>query len=659
MTPSATALLERETPGLQSYEDIVVFSISARNYIPYARTLFDSLRKTHPGINLYLALADSSAGIDPADHDYNILDLESLEDDRVWGMAERYNVTEFNTSIKPIVFQRLIERHPGQPIFYFDPDIMVLSPIEEAITALRNGAQAVMTPHILDPIDHPWFQDQSMLRYGVYNLGFLGLRGTPEAAAAMRWWADRLEHSCGIDLANGLFVDQKWADLLPSLLDRVHILRHPGYNVAYWNLLQRTIKHQHGRWTSNDEPLRFFHFSGADITQPATFSRHAPHFDHTNIGDARFLLEAYREQVLDRGFKHFGAFDYAFKWSGAGSINLHTPESVKQKLAAGTQLIDRALAPFTARGTGRPSSDHQAAYGDLFSATVSNWDDYQRVLRENASVWEAQRKVEDAIQATDPEIMTNTAVCAMCRAVSPMVTTYLYSSEDNGRRTPNWREHATCRCGFPNRIRAAMHALQTIAAPADDASIYITEQVTPLFKWLSLRYDDVQGSEYLGSDIAPGAVINGVRHEDLCNLSLPDNTYDVVLSFDVLEHVENFESALAHLVRILKPGGTLMFAAPTQLEQKGTMDLVVVREDGSYDYRLQPPEYHGNPVDPENGALCFRRLGLETLDMLRNLGMATAEAIFYWSKDYGYLGAEQMLYCGVKAADTPNDRPTK
>lgn len=631
---------------------LVIFSISARNYIPYAQTLFATIRNHHPDAKLYLALADSDAGLDRESFDFEVLNLTSLLEPRVWAMAERYNVTEFNTSIKPFVFRRLIEEHPGANICYFDPDIMLFSPIEEVLDAFRSGAQAVMTPHILEPIDHPWFRDQQMLNFGVYNLGFLGVRATPAIADIMRWWGDRLEHQCVIDLPNGLFVDQKWADLLPSYVDDVHVLRHPGYNVAYWNMLQRHITYDSGRWLVNEKPLRFMHFSGADITQPATFSRHAQHFNHNNIGDAKYLLELYRENVLVNGFKHFGMFEYAFRWDGKGAINLHTPESVKQKLLHGTRLIDRPLAPFGAQAELLPSSDGDNEAEAMFSTSISSWSEYRARIDDLSPEFAKHRAIEKAICVGHGEVFSLEGVCAICRTVSPMVSTYLYSThnDQHGSPIPNWREHLTCRCGFPNRMRAAFHALQTLVRPAQNASIYVTEQITPFFKWLSLRYPNLQGSEYLKPNLQSGTVVDGIRHEDLCTLSLPDNSFDVVMSFDVLEHVENFEAALTNLVRILKPGGKLLFAAPTQFEQKDARILVDVRADGSYDYLLEPPEYHGNPVNPEEGALCFRYLGLDTLDQLRAGGMQTAELILYWSEHYGYLGQNQNLFYGVKSS---------
>ena len=45
------------------------------------------------------------------------------------------------------------------------------------------------------------------------------------------------------------------------------------------------------------------------------------------------------------------------------------------------------------------------------------------------------------------------------------------------------------------------------------------------------------------------------KEDDICNSSLPDNTYDIIISFDVLEHLSNPQQALKHMYRVLKPGG--------------------------------------------------------------------------------------------------------
>lgn len=63
--------------------------------------------------------------------------------------------------------------------------------------------------------------------------------------------------------------DPHWHDLLPALCDRTTILRHPGYNVAPWNLAERRVHIEaDGRLMAGDEPLVFWNFSDLDPHAP-------------------------------------------------------------------------------------------------------------------------------------------------------------------------------------------------------------------------------------------------------------------------------------------------------------------------------------------------------------------------------------------------------
>ena len=616
---------------------LVAFTIAARNYIPYAKLLYASLRAHHPELRFFLALADAADGIDRASLDFDIIDLAALRDTRVWAMAERYNITEFCTAIKPLVFLTLMARFPGEEIYYFDPDISVVSPLIELRQAFVDGAQLVLTPHALVPSARPdLFADETMLRYGIYNLGFLGLRATGETRALMQWWADKLETQCVIDVAHGLFVDQKWADLFPALLPGVHVLRHPGYNVAYWNLLQRPVRFDvaDATWRAGDAPLRFIHFSGHDVTRPEIFSTHARYLDRHSIGDCGLLLARYREGLLAAGLLEYGRIRYAFRFGGVGQ-NLNTPVELADRMAADAGSIGRAV----------PAFDEPP----LFGFTVQNWAEWVEQRAVHADSFAAHRAAELALLPAEPGPFAVRGTCAICRTRADFGVSYQYAYQTapDGRPIPNWREHLDCRCGLSNRIRAVLHAMQTIAHPGPDAAIYVTEQVTQLYKRLNLLWPKTQGSEWFSGHHVPGQVYGGIRHEDLLRLTFADAQFDLVASFDVLEHVEDLAASLRECFRVLRPGGTLLFTAPTQFEAPATVDRVLVREDGSYEY-LVPPEYHGNPVDAEHGSLCFRYLGLDVLDQLRAIGFATAECRFYWSMEFGYLGPNQNMIIARK-----------
>ncbi len=55
--------------------------------------------------------------------------------------------------------------------------------------------------------------------------------------------------------------------------------------------------------------------------------------------------------------------------------------------------------------------------------------------------------------------------------------------------------------------------------------------------------------------------VNGLRFsllkEDARKMSFADNTFDIIFSISVFEHVHNLESALAEMYRVLRPGGFL------------------------------------------------------------------------------------------------------
>lgn len=109
-----------------------------------------------------------------------------------------------------------------------------------------------------------------------------------------------------------LFVDQRWIDLAPGLFGDSYLIRHPGYNVAYWNLGHRHVTHAPSGWRVNGQELAFFHYSGLDPHDPRPVSRHQDRFTLSDLGEAGALLQAYCARVLEQGEEACRHFAYAF-----------------------------------------------------------------------------------------------------------------------------------------------------------------------------------------------------------------------------------------------------------------------------------------------------------------------------------------------------------
>ena len=64
-------------------------------------------------------------------------------------------------------------------------------------------------------------------------------------------------------------------------------------------------------------------------------------------------------------------------------------------------------------------------------------------------------------------------------------------------------------------------------------------------------------------DAAMTLVKNGVLQIPPNVLPFPDRRFDVIVSLDYLEHVDDDDSAMSELWRVLKPGGRLLISTPT------------------------------------------------------------------------------------------------
>jgi 2-polyprenyl-3-methyl-5-hydroxy-6-metoxy-1,4-benzoquinol methylase len=278
-------------------------------------------------------------------------------------------------------------------------------------------------------------------------------------------------------------------------------------------------------------------------------------------------------------------------------------------------------------------------------ATCSSLSEYQDLL---AFTIDQQREMAlyEADLDDGSERFTVPGYCEICDAQSTFLVNHNYSWFENGRRVLNWREHLTCHaCGLNNRMRASLKLLTTLS---QGGAVYLTEQATPLFTITSRFLKQLHGSEFLRDGTARGSTNQaGFRHEDVTCLTFPDESFDSVATFDVLEHVPQYQRAIAEFFRCLRPGGCLLISVPFTLTSASTVTRAIVQPDGSIKHLL-PPEYHDDPLD-RAGVLCFHNFGWDFLEQLRCAGFSDAKISFYWSKQFAYLGGLQFLISANKS----------
>ncbi|MGN6605817.1 MAG: hypothetical protein ACTHMS_02235 [Jatrophihabitans sp.] len=253
--------------------DTTYCTILARNYLPKALALADSLRRHGAQRPLVVFLIDATA-------DTVLPDLPGvrwmhpghlpLSEREVLDLAMAYDLVEFATAVKPLVLQLLLTE--TEYAVYLDPDTYVVSPMDELEPALAASGGLLLTPHYLQPTPETGrFTEGHLLHVGVYNLGFCGV--TREAKDFLAWWWAHLRTECLHDVVGGLFVDQKWVDVGAVLFPSAP-LRHYGYNVGMGNLHERhLVRDGDGyRIVESGEPLRLYHFHAFDPRRPEELS---------------------------------------------------------------------------------------------------------------------------------------------------------------------------------------------------------------------------------------------------------------------------------------------------------------------------------------------------------------------------------------------------
>ncbi len=296
------------------------FTSFSFSYLNRARVLASSLRRQHPDWTIWAIVTDRAPPGFELDLARENFDIALTVEDLFGGETERWlfghDVVEACTAVKGRAAAHILGREDCDKLFYFDPDIAIFNRLDPLVEMLDDRA-VILTPHQVtpDPRANPRAirdNEVTSLDYGVFNLGFAGIHDEPEGRRFVAWWEDRLADWCHDRLDIGVFVDQKWCNLVPCFFDRVGIVRDPGYNVASWNLSQRRLVFDDdGRALINGQPLRFFHFTKLGNVGDLMTQRYA--------GDNREVYELwwwYRQEVeshqspdIPRGWWYYGTFD--------------------------------------------------------------------------------------------------------------------------------------------------------------------------------------------------------------------------------------------------------------------------------------------------------------------------------------------------------------
>ncbi|MFC6645654.1 group 1 glycosyl transferase [Granulicella cerasi] len=356
-------------------------TIVSPNYLAYARTLGASYLRAHPGHRFFVLIVANLTDATPflggsfepvMLHEIGVADLRAE--------AMKYDILELNTNVKPAFMLHLLAKHQLDTLVYLDPDIYVYAPLEPVFEVLDAGASAVLTPHMTTPVwDGKAPGEQDLLVNGTYNLGFIAVSSSEESRKLLQWWDVRCLEAGYSEGRSGLFVDQKWINMVPGLFADVHISRNAGLNMAYWNIHERGIQTTaEGYMVENANtapvPLRFFHFSGIVVTDESVLSKHTNRYTLASRPDLTQLFADYKAAVRAEKAAASAAesLPYGFDALSDGT----TITRLARRIYAAHQKHFVGTDPFDANGPFAKFAKQQKLVAGVVAPAKETWKDF-------------------------------------------------------------------------------------------------------------------------------------------------------------------------------------------------------------------------------------------------------------------------------------------
>jgi len=323
--------------------DILVFTLCSNNYFAQAKTMLDSFKKYHTEISTYLFLCDRLSSTIRYD------ELESTElvviNEKVVRefdqLVNKYTLFELNSILKPFLFQWLIKKNNPEKIFYIDSDVLFFDNLDVAVKAL-DEYDIVITPHFWTPIPDDGLEpfENNALNFGTYNLGFIGVQPQKENTRRfLQWWGERTRKFGHNDTVNGYFVDQIWFNLVPLFFENVLSLKHPGYNMAAWNLHERKINGPGEKgevFLESGDPLVFYHYSSYDPQKPGELSQKYNRYQLEDQPGLKKLYQHYHQDLVRNGLNEYSKITCALPVRRE-----HHPGFVRKMLHPGVALLKK------------------------------------------------------------------------------------------------------------------------------------------------------------------------------------------------------------------------------------------------------------------------------------------------------------------------------
>ena len=197
------------------------------------------------------------------------------------------------------------------------------------------------------------------------------------------------------------------------------------------------------------------------------------------------------------------------------------------------------------------------------------------------------------------------------------------------------RDYYICqKCKSIPRFRAITNRIKEYLGDISMKDVYEVAPTGAGSAWLQRQSGKYTASHYW-TDVSLGSLKGSYYCQNIEKLTFLDESFDLVVTQDVFEHVFNPDLAFKEIYRVLKPGAYHIFTVPYYRGTK-TTTRARLNQDGVVEY-IKEPVYHGNPVSEQGSLVTY------------DWGDDIVELIYKWTGMTTIIYIERNEYYGLEA----------
>ena len=187
--------------------------------------------------------------------------------------------------------------------------------------------------------------------------------------------------------------------------------------------------------------------------------------------------------------------------------------------------------------------------------------------------------------------------------------------------------------------------LKELVSDIKSIKIYELSAHGAYFNFLKKNVNELTFSEYF-DDTESTDQNDKIQHQDIHNLTYIDESFDIVSSTALFEHVVDDKKAFSEIKRVLKPSGFMIHSLPISNQLKTIERAKMVNGKTIH---LEEPKYHDDiALRGLDSCLVYRDFGIDIVERIKSIGFTSVKIL-----DFNKLGLGINFSSQSTTGETP------